>query len=298
MNRSIFEEVAARLRSADAAYFDEVSARGDQELLHVARCFASSCSLCGDNGSLWSSPIFIPFQVIAMEPLAPVFSLSAIETVLRCGLPEGMEVRMFPEPKSMSQVLDMSPVAALHYAQEAAMSALDGNMLYGHMAFQPKNDVQRIGDLYVHHIIIAGNLHVTGDRQRPSALRQIDFETRAKIAAFLAEEIGVNAGLQKPVVLIGDIATYQTVHTIAAETRNYAAMFAVAKQGVPEIGYTFAGATDDRQYLEYIVKDPFGRILFTAEVPIARESSFHMQGRYIEERYGMKWRNMDTSRAN
>lgn len=59
-----------------------------------ARCFASSCSQSGDNDALWSPPTFIPLQVIAMEPLASVFSLGAIEMALKCGLPEGMEVRM------------------------------------------------------------------------------------------------------------------------------------------------------------------------------------------------------------
>ena len=298
MDRSIYEEVADRLRTADAAYFDEIKAQGDHERVRVARCFASSCNMAGDNGALWSSPIFIPVQVIAIAPLEPEFSLGAIESVLKRGLPGGMEVRLFPEPKSMSQVVEMNPVEALHYAQEAAMSALDGNMMYGYMEFQSDIDVQRIGGLYVHHILIAGNLHVHGEMKRTSELSQIDFETRTKIAAFLAEEIGVNAGMQKPVVLLGDVATYQTVHMIAAETRNYAAMLAVAKQGVPEIGYAFAGATEDRQYLEFAVKEPNGRILFTAEVPVERENCFHMQGRYIEERYGVKWRNMDMTRAN
>lgn len=290
VNQQEVHHVYERLQKADADWFEMLKHNGDFAKLHIARCYASSCNLTGEGGrNLLAAPVFIPLHIVSESILDPSVSVGAIETVVRGLLPDGMGLAMFPETKSLNGVLGMNPVEAMNFTQEAAISTMDGNQMYGYLAFDGRDDIQRVGRLYVHHAVLVGCLYVRDIEKLGMELKQINYQTRAEIAGFVAEELGLSEGVKRPIVLLSDIATFQTVHLIAAESRNFAAMMAIAQQGLSHVKYSMGGVSTDKQYLQYELRDIAERVICEVDVPAEREQAFHKQREYIEVNYGVTW---------
>ncbi len=282
--------IRQRLEHADATWFAQMEEAGEYATLAIARNLASTCKLemGAGQGYVIAAPLFIPVTIMSNQPFEPEFDVSGLAGLVAGLHDEGVETALFPEVKSASQILAMNTVAAWSYTQEIATSSMDGNTMYGYLAFDPFGDVRKVGDVYLHTAVVTGWVKVVGEfAAHQTKLAQLDYAAKCSVSNLIASDIAVRTGLKPHCVMVGDVGAYAVVDQLLSEVNSYAVIQAVAFQGIKcEIEPILVDESSPWRF--YQLKDQDGELITTVEVPAERQGAFAMQVQYLASTYGVE----------
>ncbi|WP_054287141.1 hypothetical protein [Gulbenkiania mobilis] len=298
-NQPDVAQIRQRLEHADVSWFARMEEVGDYASLAVARNLASTCKLevGAGQGHVIAAPLFIPVTIMSNQPFEPEFDVSGLAGLVAGLHDEGVETALFPEVKSASQILAMNAVEAWSYTQEIATSSMDGNAMYGYLAFDPFGDVRKIGEVYLHTAVVTGWVRVVGEHTaQQTKLAQLDYAAKCSVSNLIASDIAVRTGQQPHCVMVGDVGAYAVIDQLLSEVNSYAVMQAVAFQGMKcEIEPALVDEPSPWRF--YRLKDHEGELITTVEVPAERQGAFARQVQYLASIYGVEMKTSLPSRS-